>query len=157
MDLDRFVRSVISERKEYKDINGETQAYESREEGYRPLCFIAWQKTSSYMRFRLQKRDLAVLKTVFNEKYPEGRWGQKEFGGNVWSVQEVPEKELREAPSDGSLGGPYQNWLLPIADTGYIIALEFGVNRKTLEHPGAFEELKGVFKHLLESVEIEPL
>ena len=156
-DFDYYARSVISKRKEYKDINGETQVYEPREEGYHPLCFVYWQRTSSYMRFRFQKRTLAAFKKIFDEQYPEGRWSQRRFGKNIWTVQEVPEKGLRDAPSDGSLGGPYQNWLLPIGDTGYTIAIEFGANRKTLEYPEAFEELKSVFKHLLESVEIEPL
>lgn len=155
-DLDPYVRSVISERKEYKDINGQTQAFEPREEGYQSLCFESWWMSSSYVSFSIRKSSVQKYVERLKGFFPEGRWSQKRLSGNTWSVQEVAEKDLREPPLNG-VGGPYQNWLLPIGDTGYTIVLQLGASRETLKHPEAFEELKGVFKHLLESVKVESI
>lgn len=157
MDFDRFARSVISERLEYEDDNGKMHVNEPRENGYYPLAFMYWEKSSSYMRLLFQKRDLTAFKKIFNEKYPEGRWSQKRLGKNVWTVQSVEETGLREPAVNGALGGPYQNWFLPIGNTDYTIVLELGVNQIALEYPEDFAALKEVFKHLLESVEIEPM
>ena len=150
-DLGRYIQSRVLEKSAHQ---GNEESLERIEVGYRPLCLQEWSETKSLISFRMHSFSLKDYRDAFTKRYPDARWSQKRLGQNTWTVQEVADKDLQ---SVNGVGGMYQTWLLPIGDTGYIIILDLGANRKTMEHPEAFEELKGVFKHLLESVKIEPL
>lgn len=153
-DFDRSVRSVISEERHYTDASGQRKTFPSEQIGFHPLCFESWWTSSHYLRLRLQKRTLKELEQVFSDRYPEGQWTTKYLNGKVWRVQEVPLEKLR--PRTG-VGGPYQSWLLPLGDTGYTFALELGASKESLQYPEAHARFQTTFRHLIESVKIEPL
>jgi hypothetical protein len=105
------------------------------------------------MRMSLQKRDMTAYKAFFSKKYPEGKWSQETVGHNQWMVQRTEEENLRPRPP----GGPFQSWLLAIGDTGYTMAFELGASKESLENPEVHVLTQQVFRHLIESVKIEPL
>ena len=126
------------------------------EKGYEPLCFESWWNTSNYIRLRLQKRPLNELIKAFNERYPEGIWTTKTVNNLTWHVQETPQSQLRTRPLNG-VGGPYQSWVLPLADTGYTMAIELGASKESLQYPETQVRMQAMLKHLIESVSIEPI
>lgn len=126
------------------------------ETGLEPLCFEYWWTSSHYFRISLQKRTLKEMQGVFAERYPEGQWTTQMVNGLSWQVQTVPNDRLRPRPLNG-LGGPFQNWLVPIGDTGYAFAMELGASKESLQYPEAHERFIAAFRHLIESVKIEPL
>lgn len=130
--------------------------YEEQETGFEPICFESWWSSSHYLRLRLQKRTLKDMQMVFSDSYPEGQWTSKTVNGQGWLVQETSEDQMRSRPLNG-LGGPYQSWLLPLGDTGYTMALEMGASKESLQYPQAHAAMSQVFRHLIESVKVEPL
>lgn len=130
--------------------------YEEKEVGFQSLCFESWWVTSHFLRGKLHKRDLATWRAMLTEKNPNGKWSERRVGPNVWLVQETSEQDLWPRPLNG-VGGPFQTWLLPIGDTGYTIGMELGASRESLQYPDAHERMKAMFRHLIESVKIEPL
>jgi len=104
----------------------------------------------------LHKRDLASWRAIWTERSPKGKWSERLVGSNVWLVQETAEQDFKPKPLNG-FGGPFQTWLLPIGDTGYILALELSANQESLKYPKAHADFQTVFRHLIESVKIEKL
>jgi hypothetical protein len=153
-DFNRFVHSVISEERHYKDVSGQQRVFPRKEIGYQPICFESWWISSHYLRMLLQKRNLKQLEQIFSERYPEGQWTWRSVNGRNWRVQELSTEKLR--PRTG-VGGPYRAWLLPLGDTGYTIAFEMGASRESLRYPESHLATERVLLHLIESVQIESL
>ncbi len=135
--------------------------YKEIEAGLQPVCFGSWYVTSHSMVMRLHKTSLQdwkdlIDKSLIDKSLPPGKWSVQTVAGNNWAVRELQENELLTRPING-VGGPYQYWLLPIGDTGYTIALQLGASKETLQYPEANERFKATFRHLIESVKIEPL
>ena len=128
--------------------------YEEKETGFRALCDETWQVTSHFLTGFLYKRDLASWRAIWTERNPKGKWSERRVGANVWLVQETAEQDFK--PRNG-VGGPFQTWLLPIGDTGYTLALELGANQESLKYPDAHARFQAAYRHLIESVKIEPL
>lgn len=147
-DFDRFVRAEYS----LKRSDGTIVTYK----GYDPICFESWWTTSNYIRLRLQKRPLNELVAAFSERYPEGMWSTKTVNNLTWRVQATPEDKLRQRPLNG-VGGPYESWLIQLADTGYSMAIELGASKESLQYPDVQLRMQAMLKHLVESVEIEPI
>ena len=149
-DFNRFVRSVKYVSKE-RGREGEVIDI-----GFRPLCFESWWVTSHFLRGMLYKRDLASWRAILTEKNPKGKWSERRVGANLWSVQETAEQDFSPRSLNG-VGGPFQTWLLPIGDTGYTLGMEMGASRESLQYPDAHTRFQATFRHLIESVKIEPL
>lgn len=130
--------------------------YEEKEFGFQAVCGESWWVTSHLLNARLHKRDLASWRAMLTESNPKGRWSERRVGANVWLVQETAEQDFKPRPLNG-VGGPFQTWLLPIGDTGYTIALHLGASQESLQHPNAHARFQATFRHLIESVKIEPL
>lgn len=130
--------------------------YDETEVGWNALCGETWQVTSHFLTVFLHKRDLASWRAIWTERNPKGKWSERRVGSNLWLVQETAEQDFRPRPLNG-VGGPFQTWLLPIGDTGYTLALELGASKETLQYPDAHVRFQATFRHLIESVKIEPL
>lgn len=157
-DFDRFVRSVKVMRPTYETVNGKSQRIgeAEKEEGFKALCGETWQVTNHSFTLYLHKRDLASWRAMLTERNPKGRWSERRVGANVWLAQETAEQDFKPKPLNG-FGGPFQTWLLPIGDTGYILALELSANRESLKYLDAHTRFQTTFRYLIESVKIEPL
>lgn len=149
-DFDPWVRSVKWTSKE-KGKEGEVL-----EVGFKPLCFESWWTSSHYLRLRIQKRSLAEFEGVFSERFPEGKWRSESLNGLTWRVQQVPSNLLRIRRPNG-LGGPYQAWLTTLGDSGYVLSIEMGASKESLDHPKAHADIEAVFKHLVSSLKVERL
>ena len=130
--------------------------HEEIEVGFRPLCFESWWVPSHFLRGMLYKRDLASWRAILTEKNPRGRWSERRVAANLWLVQETAEQDFGPRPLNG-VGGPFQTWLLPIGDTGYTLGLELGASQESLQHADAHARIQETFRHLIESVKIDPL
>lgn len=148
-DFDRYVRSVKYISKE-RGREGEIM-----EVGFKALCGDTWQVTNHSFTLYLHKRDLVGWRAIWTEKSPKGKWSERRIGANVWHVQETDEQDFE--PKLVGFGGPFQTWLLPIGDTGYILALKLSANQESLKYPDAHARFQAAFRHLIESVKIEPL
>ena len=149
-DFDPWVRSVKWTSKE-KGKEGEVL-----EVGFKPLCFESWWTSSHYLRLRIQKRSLAEFEGEFSERFPEGKWRSESLNGLSWRVQQVPSTQLRIRRPNG-LGGPFQAWLTALGDSGYVMSIEMGASKESLDHPQAHADIEGVFKHLVSSLKVERL
>lgn len=130
--------------------------YEEKEFGFQAVCGESWWVTSHLLNARLYKRDLATWRSMLAESNPKGRWTEHRVGANVWLAQETAEQDFGPRPLNG-VGGPFQTWLLPIGDTGYTFALHLGASRESLQYPDAHARFQAAFRHLIESVKIEPI
>lgn len=130
--------------------------YEEKEFGYRALCGETWQATNHSLTVFLHKRDLVSWRAIWTERNPKGKWSERRVGANVWLAQETAEQDFKPKPPNG-FGGHFQTWLLPIGDTGYTLALELSANQESLKYPDAHARFQAAFRHLIESVKIEPL
>ncbi len=156
--FDRYVRSVKIMNPVYGKVKGVRQKIgeEEIEGGLQSLCFESWYATSHSLVMRLHKQDQNTWKAQWTQFNPKGKWSEQRVGGNLWAVQETPEQELSpRAP--GAAGGWFQSWMLPIGDTGYTITLQLGASQESLQYPEAHARMKASFRHLIESVKIEPL
>lgn len=130
--------------------------YEEKEFGFQVLCGESWWVTSHFLDASLHKRDLVTWRAIWTERNPKGEWSERRIDSNVWTVQETAEQDFEPRPLNG-VGGPFQTWLLPIGDTGYTLALELGASQESLQYPDAHARFQVIFRHLIESVKIEPL
>jgi len=126
------------------------------EKGYNTLCYQSWWTTSHSIALFLRKQPLDDMKAGFTQWYPEGTWTTKTVNNLTWYVQEVPEDKFRTRPLNG-VAGPFQLWALPLADTGYSMAIKLGASKESLQYPDAHVRMQAMFKHLVESVKIEPI
>lgn len=157
-NFDRYVRSVKAKNPVYGDVNGARQKIgeEEIEAGLQTMCLGSWYVTSHALGMRLHKEALQTWKNRLDKFLPKGTWSSQRVAGNTWTVQEVQEHELSPRKPN-SAGGGFQTWLLPIRDTGYIIVLQLGASQESLQYPEVHVRMKAAFRHLIESVKIEPL
>lgn len=146
-NFDRYVRPQYTVQ---------TRSGLKTEKGYNVLCLETWWVTSHSIALFLRKQPLDEMKVGFSKWYPEGIWTTKKINNLTWHVQETSEDKFRPRPING-VGGPFQTWVLPLADTGYTIAIELGASKESLQYPDAHARMQAMFMHLIESVKIEPL
>jgi hypothetical protein len=146
-NFDRFVRP---------EYTVQTRSGLKTEKGYNVLCLETWWVTSHSIALFLRKQPLDEMKAGFSKWYPEGVWTTKKINNLTWHVQETSEDKFRPRPING-VGGPFQTWVLPLADTGYTMAIELGASKESLQYPDAHARMQAMFKRLIESVSIEPL
>lgn len=146
-NFDRFVRAEYTVK---------TKSGLKIEKGYNTLCYQSWWTTSHSIALFLRKQPLDDMKAGFTQWYPEGTWTTKTVNNLTWYVQEVPEDKFRTRPLNG-VAGPFQLWALPLADTGYSMAIKLGASKESLQYPDAHARMQAMFRHLIESVKIEPL
>ncbi|MFZ3219567.1 MAG: hypothetical protein WA174_06010, partial [Rhodoferax sp.] len=146
-----YVTSVIRHQPIYGPQG--LERYEDQEQGLQPVCFQAWVGTSHTLILRLHKRDVATWKALWSEYNPSGKWSQQQIGSNSWWLLE---NDARDLQSTG-IGWWFKSYLTPIGDTGYSIGIQLGANQNSLRNPQAHAEMQVLFRHLVESVKIEPL
>lgn len=153
--FDSFVRSVKVQRADYETVNGVRgiARYYENEEGLQPICFEAWVGTSHTLIVRLYKRDIATWRSLWAGYHPSGKWTEKQIGANHWWALENSEADL----ASSGTGGWFRSYLTPIGDTGYTLALQLGATQKSLQNPQAHAAFETMFKHIVESVKVEPL
>ncbi len=118
--------------------------------GFQPMCFETWQGTQHFLSISLNKRKLAIP-NVYGFK--DGVISHQIIGNNHWDIQKFDYQPY----AINSSGRLVESWVLPIADTGYTFIFEFGANLDSLKHPAAHAQMQAIFKHLIESVNIEPI
>jgi len=148
-NFDRFVRA------EYLSGPNGNGVYRI-EKGYNVLGFESWWTTSHSIAFFLRKQPLDEMKAGFSKWFPEGVWTTKKVNNLTWYVQETSEDKFRPRPLNG-VGGPFQTWVLPLADTGYTMAIELGASKESLQYPEVQARMLAMLRHLIESVKIEPI
>ena len=157
-DFDKYVRSVKVMNPIFGDVNGVHQKIgeEELENGLGSMCFDSWALTSHTLMVFLYKWDLKTWKALNTQHNPKGKWTEQQVGNNLWTVQEVPEQELASARLNAT-GGWFQNWLLPIGNTGYTLSLILGASKESLQKPDAHARMKEMFRQMIEAVKIEPI
>lgn len=118
--------------------------------GFQSMCFETWQGTQHFLSISLNKRKLAIP-NIYGFK--DGVISHQTIGNNHWDIQKFDYKPY-EINSSGRL---VESWVLPIADTDYTFIFEFGANQDSLQHPQSHAQMQAIFKHLIESVKIEPI
>lgn len=118
--------------------------------GFQPMCFEAWQGTQHFLTVYLHKRKLDIP-NIYGLQ--DGVISHEKVGSNHWWVQKF---DLRPYQANGA-GRIVESWVLPIADSGYTFIFEFGANQDSLKYPQAHAQMQAIFKHLIESVKIEPI
>ena len=159
--FDSFVRSVKVKRAVYDTVNGVRGIvrYEENEEGLQPICFETWVGSSHAVTILLYQRTVGHWQDAL-AKWSKGVYlgtdatqAIETVLGNKWHVYRLPLKP-REM---NRVAGAYELRILPIGDTGYTFAMEFGATVESLENPQAHAAFQTMFKSLIESVKIEPL
>ena len=160
-NFNRFVRSVKVQRPVYDTVNGVRGIvrYEENEEGLQPICFEAWVGSSHAVTIFLYQRTVDQWQDAL-AKWSKGAYLGKDavqgidtVMGNKWHVYRLPLKP-REM---NRVAGAYELRILPIGDTGYTFAMEFGATVESLETTQAHAAFQAMFNRLIESVKIEPL
>ena len=157
--FDHYVRSQKVQRPDYgKD--GKLVGYHEAEEGWQAVCYEAWMGTNHSVSAMLFRRTLSewqneLAKRPYHRAYVAAEAAQftQQVKENTWYVYRAA---LQPMPSNGS-GGPFELWILPVGDTNYTLALQFGANQESLKNPKIHAQFQTMFRHLLESVRIEPL
>lgn len=147
-DFDPFVRSVTWVSQE-KGKEGQT-----KEVGLKPVCFEYWWASSHYLSASIRHASLSAYEASFGKSHRLAKWTTRELNGRNWRVAEVPINLLEVRPPNG-LGGPYQAWLTELGDTGYVMSIQMGASKESLDHPRAHADIEAVFKHLLSSLKVE--
>jgi len=157
-NIDRFMRSVKVKRPDYKD--GKVVGYREAEEGLQAICYEAWVGSNHSISALLFRRTLSewqdeVAQRQYFRPYiaPDAEQFVQQVEGNRWFVYR---SALQPMPVNAS-GGPFELWILPLGDTGYTLALQFGANQNSLLNPLVHSKFKTMFVHLIESVRFEPL
>lgn len=145
ININRYVRS------EWQSTDGKGKVRTNK--GFTPMCFESWGKTSHVLAIKLYKRDIATWKDELEIINPAGKFKEEVIGKNTWLVQrnEITERRVN------TVGGAYLYYTTPIEDTGYTLTIQLGANQDSLKHPEAHARMQEIFRHLVESVKIEPL
>lgn len=128
------------------DSNGNPRAAK----GFQSMCFETWQGTQHFLSISLNKRKLAIP-NIYGFK--DGVISHQTIGNNHWDIQKFDYQPY----AINSSGRLVESWVLPIADTDYTFIFEFGANQDSLQHPQSHAQMQAIFKHLIESVKIEPI
>lgn len=144
LSIDRYVRSKVV----INPVGGQPV-----ETGLQPMCYQTWTHSSHVLTIKLFKRTASEWQEVLANANPTGVFSVEQVGDNRWYVQ----RTALTVPRLNSVGGAYQSWTLPVADTGYTLTLQLGASLKSLEHPERHAQMQANFRHLIESVRIEPV
>ena len=145
-NIDRYTRP---EWQNGTDSNGNPRTAK----GFQPMCNQAWYSSQHVIEIELRKQNINELMAEAKKYDPKLVFETRQVNNNKWQVRY---SELGPAPLNGA-GGPFQTWLLPIADTGYTFIFGLGANQDSLKHPATHAQMQAIFKHLIESVKIEPI
>ena len=150
-NFDRFVRPTYKRQIPEFDAAGKKtgRILEKDETGFEAVCFEAWVGTSHSAALRLYKSTLNERIAFYSKR--SGAQSREEVGTQTWWVWRYPIDE----DNPKAYGG--QAWVRPIGDTGYTLALELGAGPESLKFPQAHANFQAMFRHLIESVKIEPL
>lgn len=121
--------------------------------GFQPMCFESWGGTSHVLSIKLYKKDLAIWKNDLAQINPNGKFSEEIIGGNQWLVQT---NDIGQRAFNGT-GGAYLHYSTAIGNTGYTLTIQLGANQDSLKYPKAHAQMQAIFKHLIESVKIEPI
>lgn len=161
-NLDRYVRSAKAMNPKYKvdvdrwdtrtiDAKKPPIGYEEIETGLKPMCGQVWAGTSHSLSVSLVKFPLdAAIKRYTEPNIPL----EKQTVGNTIWVTQTSEIKPREI---NTYAGAYLAWLLPVGSTDYTFVFKLGANQDSLKHPEAHARMQAIFRHLIESVKIEPI
>jgi len=150
MDFDPWVRSVKWVSRE-KGKEGQT-----KEVGLKPVCFEYWWASSHYLEATIRHSSLSAYEASFANSHRLAKWSTRQLNGLTWRVAEVPANLLQVRPPNG-VGGPYRAWLTELGDTGYVISIEMGASKESLDHSKAHADIEAVLKHLVSSLEVTRL
>jgi hypothetical protein len=143
LNIDRYTRSEWT-------VSG-YQGKPVTNKGFAPICGQVWAKTNHSLSISLVKLSLdAALKRYTVADVPISK---QLIGTNIWTMQT---SDL-EPPEANSYGADYLAALLPIGDTGYTFVFKLKANKDSLNYPQIHAQMQQIFKHLIESVKVEPL
>lgn len=144
-NIDRYTRP---EWQNGTDANGKPRIAK----GFQSMCSQSWYSSQHVLNIELRKQNIDDLMAAAKKYDPKLVFETRVVNGNKWQVRF---SDLGPAPLNGA-GGPFQTWLLPIGDTGYTFIFGLGANQDSLKYPQAHAQMQAIFKHLIESVKIEP-
>lgn len=141
--IDRYVRS------EWQSTDSKGNVRTNK--GFTPICGQVWAGTSHSISISLVKLpvDAAIKRYTETNILLE----KQAVGNNTW-VTQISEIKPREI---NTYAGSYLAWLLPVGDTDYTFVFKLGANQDSFEHPQAHARMQEIFRHLIESVKIEPI
>lgn len=119
--------------------------------GFEPICAQAWQLSNHSLSISLVK--LPVDAAIKRYSVANLALQKKTIGTNTWLTQ-TAELEPRVI---NTFGGEFMVAILPIENTGYVFVFKLKANQDSLQHPQAHTQIQAIFRHLLESVKIEPI
>ncbi len=125
----------------------------SKGKGFQPMCFESWGGTSHILAIKLYKKDIATWKSDLSQVNPNGKLTEETINGNKWLVQT---NDIGQRALNGT-GGAYLHYSTAIGNTGYTLTIQLGANQDSLKYPQAHAQMQAIFKHLIESVKIEPI
>lgn len=145
-NIDRYTRP---EWQNGTDSNGKPMIAK----GFQPMCFQSWDGTSHTLSVKLYKQDITTWQQKLTIANPNGKFSEELIGSNKWLVQtnQIAERHIN------STGGAFLHYTTVIADTGYTLTIQLGANQDSIQHPAAHVQMQAIFKHLIESVKIEPI
>lgn len=120
--------------------------------GFQAVCFEAWQSTDHFLSVDLRKQTVDEYLARYKTQVPGLTITTEQIGNNRW----IAAHSTLHPPSN-RVSGPFETWLLSIGDSGYIFVFDFGANTNSLKYPTAHAKMQAAFRHLIESVKIEPL
>lgn len=119
--------------------------------GFAPICGQVWARTNHSLSISLVK--LTLDAAIKRYTVPDVPLKMEKIGKNIWTIQV---SEL-ETPAINSYGADYLTALLPIENTGYTFVFKLKANQDSAKYPEVHAQMQQIFKHLIESVRIEPL
>lgn len=145
-NIDRYVRP---EWQMGPDRDGDYRSVK----GFEPVCFESWGRTSHVLAIKLYKKSISTWRDDLAKTNPNGKLSEENIGGNTWLVQtnEIAERRIN------STGGAFLNYTTAIGNTGYTLTVQLGANQDSLKYPQAHAQIQAIFRHLVESVKIEPI
>ena len=160
-NFDRFVRPTYKRQIPEFDAAGKKtgRILEKDETGFEAVCFEAWVGTSHAMTLMLYKRTVNEWQSALGQ-WSQGSYvgtGSRKFSedvsGNRWHVYRV--EPTPRIPN--RISGAFELRILPIGTSNYTLAIELAANQDSLQNPQAHANFQAIFRHLIESVKIEPL
>lgn len=144
LSIDRYVRPEYT----VIDVDGKHRTAK----GFEPMCNQVWVGTGLALTILMVKstpEDWEPRLSAWAGNMPR-QLGKEQVGNNLWQVQRVPMR------SNGVWS--VEDWMLPIGDTGYMFLFIFSADKdRVAAAPSAHSQMQEIFRHLIESVRIEPI